>query len=143
MEKGGWIFISHSHKDVEKVRILRNKLESMGFDPLLFYLKCLSDENEIEGLIKREIDERDWFIYADSKNARASKWVQTEREYIEGFVNKKVFTVDLNSDINEQLSMMEHVARQMKVFISYQHRDTHIKNQISQKLIEKGFLPKE
>ena len=50
---------------------------------LMFYLKCLSDENEIEELIKREIDEREWFIYADSQNARASRWVQTEREYIE------------------------------------------------------------
>ena len=73
--EGGWVFISHSHKDLGAVRKIRNHLEKLGFEPLMFYLKCLSDENEIEELIKREIDERDWFIYADSQSARASRWV--------------------------------------------------------------------
>ncbi|MBQ4111381.1 MAG: hypothetical protein IJD38_01150 [Clostridia bacterium] len=63
MKQGGWIFISHSHQDIQKVRLIRNRLEEKGLEPLMFYLKCLSDEQEIEELIKREIDERDWFIY--------------------------------------------------------------------------------
>ena len=119
MADQGFVFISHSHKDIATVRRIRNKLESLGFEPLLFYLKCLSDEDEIEALLKREIDEREWFIYADSPNARASRWVQTEREYIESRTGKRIFTVDLSADVAEQLRHMEHIARQMKVFISY------------------------
>lgn len=55
---GGWIFISHSHLDIDIVRKIRNKLEDRGFEPLMFFLKCLNDDNEIESLIKREINER-------------------------------------------------------------------------------------
>ena len=57
--KGGYIFLSHSHEDIEKVREIRNSLEQDGFEPLCFYLKCLSDDSEIEDLIKREIDARE------------------------------------------------------------------------------------
>lgn len=64
----GYIFISHSHKDIEKVRQIRNDMENAGFDPLCFFLKCLTDEDEIEGLIKREIDSRELFVYIDSPN---------------------------------------------------------------------------
>ena len=63
---GGYIFISHSHNDIEKVRKIRNLLEKDGFEPLCFYLKCLSNANEIEDLIKREIDAREWFIFVNS-----------------------------------------------------------------------------
>ena len=82
VNNGGWVFISHSHQDIDKVRKVRNHLERLGFEPLMFYLKCLSDEDEIEELIKREIDEREWFIYADSPMARSSKWVRAELVYL-------------------------------------------------------------
>ncbi len=140
MKNGGWVFISHSHRDIEKVRRIRNHLEKMGFEPLMFYLKCLSDENEIEELIKREIDEREWFIYADSPNARASKWVQTEREHIETHDGKRVFTIDLNADIDEQLRTIEHIARQMRVFLSYSRSDRALADKIREKLLERDML---
>ncbi len=140
MKNGGWVFISHSHRDIEKVRRIRNQLEKLGFEPLMFYLKCLSDEDEIEELIKREIDEREWFIYADSPNARASKWVQTEREHIETHDGKRVFTVDLNADIDEQLRSIEHIARQMRVFLSYSHKDRALADRIREKLLERDML---
>lgn len=38
---GGWIFISHSHLDIDIVRRIRNKLEDRGFEPLMFFLKCI------------------------------------------------------------------------------------------------------
>ena len=47
MADQGFVFISHSHKDIATVRRIRNKLESLGFEPLLFYLKCLSDEGVV------------------------------------------------------------------------------------------------
>ena len=140
MKNGGWVFISHSHQDIELVRKIRNHLEMLGFEPLMFFLKCLSDENEIEELIKREIDERDWFIYADSPNARASNWVKTEREYIESLDGKNVFTIDLKSSLDEQLKKIEHIARQMKVFISCSRKDYEIKEKIKEKLISRDLM---
>ena len=139
MAKGGWIFISHSHQDVALVRKIRNHLEKLGFEPLMFYLKCLSDENEIETLIKREIDEREWFIYADSPNARESKWVKTEREHIEKTVGKKIFVINLQSNIDEQLRQIEHIARQMKVFISYTRKDVNLFHALKEKLTQDDF----
>ena len=77
------IFLSHSHKDLEKVRKLREILESLDYEPLIFFLKCLDDSNEeLEDFIKREIDARNLFIYCKSKNAEDSIWVQKELEYI-------------------------------------------------------------
>ena len=140
MKQGGWIFISHSHQDIRKVRLIRNRLEELGLEPLMFYLKCLTDECEIVELIKREIDERDWFIYADSENARSSKWVKTEREYIEGLTGKRVFTIDLEGDIDEQLAMVEHISRQLKVYVSYARRDMALAHRVRKKLLEKDLM---
>jgi hypothetical protein len=39
---GAWIFLSHSNKDFEKVREIRNDLEQLGHRPLMFFLKCLA-----------------------------------------------------------------------------------------------------
>mgnify|MGYP000410830220 CR=1 FL=1 len=40
-KNGGWIFIFHSHLDIDIVRRIRNKLEDRGFEPLMFFLKCI------------------------------------------------------------------------------------------------------
>ena len=96
-DTGGYVFISHSHQDIVKVRQIRNAMEEEGFEPLCFYLKCLSDEDEIEDLIKREIDAREWFVYIDSPNARASGWVRKEREYIASLGSKQIITIDLET----------------------------------------------
>lgn len=140
MKDGGWTFISHSHKDIDKVRIIRNELENRGFEPLIFYLKCLNDDDEIEELIKREIEERTWFIYVESENSKNSKWVQTEREYIKTLVGKKVFTIDISKDINEQLHKIAQITKQMKVFIAYSTKDILIYSEIKTKLLEKDML---
>lgn len=66
--KNAWVFLSHSNKDFNKVKILRNKLEERYYKPLLFFLKCLDDDDEIFELIKREISARDRFILCNSKN---------------------------------------------------------------------------
>lgn len=82
LDKEIWVFLSHSNKDYDKVKEVRNMLENMSFRPIMFYMLCLSDNDEVDNLIKREIDARTRFIYCDSENARESKWVQTELEYI-------------------------------------------------------------
>ena len=94
--EGGYIFISHSHLDIQKVRIIRNTLEENGYEPLCFYLKCLNDNDEIEGLIKREIDSRDIFLYIESENSKNSGWVQKEREYINHCAGKTIYKIGLN-----------------------------------------------
>ena len=134
---GGWIFLSHSHLDVEVVRRIRNLLESRGFEPLMFYLKCLSDEDEIESLIQREIDARDWFIYVESPNAQQSRWVQSERRYIASKPGKKVFTIDAMGNLQDQVV---HIARQLKVFISGSHRDEALVSRIRERLLDNDLL---
>jgi hypothetical protein len=134
---GGWIFISHSHLDIDIVRRIRNKLEDRGFEPLMFFLKCLNDDNEIESLIKREINEREWFIYVESDNAANSRWVKSEREYIAQLSGKKIFTIDINGDITQQI---ENITRQLKVFISYARKDRTIYEIIKQALLSRDFL---
>jgi hypothetical protein len=81
MTEGAWIFLSHSHKDFEKVSEVRNVLEGHGHHPLMFFLKCLGDDDEIDGLIRREISARSWFILCESANT-ISKWVQAEVQII-------------------------------------------------------------
>ena len=76
------VFLSHSNKDYEKVRQVRNMLEEQSLRPLMFFLHYLNDEEEIDSLIKRKIDCRTRFIFCDSDNARKSHWVQKEVEYI-------------------------------------------------------------
>ena len=62
------IFLSHSHKDEEKVRRIRDVLETLDCEPLMFFLKCLDDNNdELEDFIKREICARNIFCTAKAK----------------------------------------------------------------------------
>lgn len=134
---GGWVFISHSHQDIELVRKIRNKLESLGFEPLMFFLKSLDDDDEIDDLICREIDAREWFIYVDSPTARESRWVRTEREHVASLSGKKVFTISLDRDLDEQV---DHIARQLKVFVSYSHADVSVATKIKDALVREDFL---
>ena len=137
--KGGYIFISHSHDDIERVRIIRNELEKFGFEPLCFYLKCLDDDSEIEDLIKREIDAREWFVFVNSENSRKSRWVTLEREYITKTNSKKIITVDIDDDksINDTVQKITH---NLRMFISCSSRDMELAKRIKNKLEEKDYL---
>ena len=137
--KSGHIFISHSHDDIVKVREIRNSLEKDGFEPLCFYLKCLNDDSEIEDLIKREIDAREWFIFVNSENARKSKWVTLEREYITKTNSKKIITVDLN-DEHDVSNLISNISRNLRVFISFHSNDCAIARKIKEQLEAKDYL---
>ena len=90
------VFLSHSSKDIEKVRQIRDILEALDYEPLLFHLKCLDDDNEnLETFIKKEIEARNVFIYCKSENSDSSPWVQKELEYIKSFDTKRLFTIDI------------------------------------------------
>ena len=89
-----YIFLSHSQKDMKKVRKVRDYLEAKSFEPILFNLKCLTDSDELTGLVKREIEARKWFIYLDSSHAKRSARVQSEVSYAKEMM-KRVFKLNL------------------------------------------------
>ena len=110
INNGIWVFLSHSNKDYDKVRTVRNILEEHGFRPLMFFLKCLDDDkndDEVRHLIQREIDSRNRFILCDSPNAQASDWVKEEVSYIQ---SKQRFyqTIDLK-DVDDPEKLAESI----------------------------------
>ena len=92
-----WVFLSHSNKDYEKVRKVRDILENHNRKPIMFFLKCLDDDSEIWELVKREIDARSRFILCKSENTEDPLgWVQKEFSYIQS-QHKPFEIVDMNS----------------------------------------------
>ncbi len=143
-------FISHSHLDIEKVRIVRDVIEEIFFyEPILFFLKCLSDNNEIIDLIKREIDARIWFVYCDSKNARRSSYVRNELDYIQKLIDlgysKKLITIDLDKFEIWQKGCKKYIREQVfkslrknKLFIM-PTSDCEFTSRLYAYLIENGY----
>ena len=78
-----WVFVSHSSKDLARVRRVRNYLERKGASPILFHLRALQDPEDFWPLIKKEIAAPNFFLYCESPAAAASEWVQREREVVE------------------------------------------------------------
>ncbi len=137
--KGGFIFLSHSHEDIKKVREIRNSLEERGFEPLCFYLKCLDDDSEIEDLIKREIDAREWFVFVNSENSRKSKWVTLEREYITKNNSKKIITVNID-DEKDVLKAVNKLTSNLRVYLAYSHKDIELAKKLRAQLEKKDFI---
>lgn len=144
-----YIFISHSHYDIDKVRPIRNYLESIGAEPILFFLKSKTDADEIEQLIKDEIDARVWFIYCRSSNAEMSTWVKKEREYVK-FKGKRNITIDIDSclDTNGDLTLetkqklntiVGNFRSLQTLYISYSHKDSEIAKKIQKQLSVYGI----
>ena len=146
-----YFFISHSHLDIEKVRIIRNIIEETFFyEPILFFLKCLSDENEINALLQREIDERIWFVYCKSENAEKSKYVQRERSYIDRLMKSGKYKRLVNIELDEfeiwDERCYEYIRRQIayqirktKIFLSFSRRDKEIAELLHERFTERGY----
>lgn len=134
-----WVFLSHSNKDYEKVRQVRNILEEQGFRPLMFFLNCLEDEDEIDSLIKREIDSRKRFILCDSQNAQNSKWVQEEVLYIKE--RKRLWEkVNIDSSIEEIKNALCRFQARNIIYINGTFDDEEIVEAIKLYLQERGFV---
>lgn len=145
IEEGFWVFVSHSTKDFERVRLVRNALEDSGFRPILFYLKCLENEDEVNDLLKREIDARKRFILCDSLNAQTSKFVQSEVEYIRS-KNRMYEIIDLSQidmggqDVEKDvLELIRPFRRRTNVFLCYAHEDGYLAKLIKDELTLQGF----
>lgn len=136
---GAWIFLSHSSKDWQQIRLIRNTLEEKGHNPLLFHLKCVNEQEELNNLIKREIEARNWFLLCRSQFSDTSKWVKTEVEYIKSLPHKQYEEIDLSDNVETQLIKINRLLSQATVFISYTYEDRDISDQINRKLIEADF----
>jgi len=134
-----WIFISHSNKDLNQVRKIRDEFESKGLNPLLFFLKCLDDESEVDNLIKREIEARNWFVLCDSPNAQKSRWVQTEIEHIKNLPDKVYEVIDVTSKWNEQKFIIERLCKRVTVYLAYSIKDEYTARLIRDSLIKNEF----
>lgn len=133
-----WVFLSHSNEDYEKVRIVRNYLEEKQYRPIMFYLKCLNDEEEVNDLIKREIDSRNRFILCDSKNAKKSKWVKTEVDYIKS-KERMYQVIDLEKSIESIKRQIDTFIFRSSVFVSYSHEDEKLAKSIIKELKKHDF----
>ena len=140
-----YFFISHSHLDIRKVRLVRNTIEQdERYEPILFFLKCVEDDEELNDLLKREIGARDWFVYCKSRNAEASRYVCNELAYIRGLkeqgMTKNVLTIDIDGLDDEQI--VEETRRQTwkrHAFLSYSHRDVIYATRLVHALERRGF----
>ena len=146
MKKGGcWIFLSHSSQDIDKVRIIRNEFEKHSHNPLAFHLKCLNADTpegrqELDTLIKREIDSREWFVFCESPAASRSEYVQMEKDYILKTGKQKVWSINMSLPIDAILAKIKEICTLIKVYISYTRYDGYeVYKQLSNALIEKDF----
>lgn len=125
MKKGGcWIFLTHSSADILKVRFIRNEFEKHGQNPLAFHLRCLTTDTpegrkELDDLIMREIDAREWFVFCESPAAEESEFVQLEKSYIHRTGRKKVWSLDMSLSEEELAEKVAEICRLIKVFVSY------------------------
>ena len=138
-EEGAWVFLSHSTKDFVKVSGLRNDLEAKGHRPLMFFLKCLDDDCEIDDLIKREIKARTWFILCQSKSAKSSRWVQSEVAFVKSLPGKVYNEVDLDQPLTAQLQAADPLLRRASVFISHAAADSAVANALTTALRAQDF----
>lgn len=142
--ESSWIFLSHSSQDIEKIRIIRNEFEKYGQNPLAFHLKCLNTDtvqgrDEIDNLIKREIQAREWFVYCQSDSARKSPYVNMERAYILEIGKKKVWTIDLAQDMELIKNQVKLICQDIEVFITYSRKDYDLCKMLAKELRKKDF----
>lgn len=137
---GAWVFLSHSNKDFEQVREIRNELEKRGHKPIMFYLKCLENDNAmLPDLLRREIAAREWFILCDSPNAQASQYVRDEVELIKSMEGKAFEVVDLSKGLQTELHKLIRLSKRATVFLSYASADRQAADAIRRALMAHEF----
>lgn len=132
-----WVFVAHSTRDIDKVRRVRDVVEEEGGEPILFFLKCITDDDELDGLLKREIDARNVFLLCDSRNARHSDYVQEEFRHARSGGKEPLVVIDLDDpDWEQQEDLIRALVRRATLFLSYSRRDAAAVEPIRAALIE-------
>lgn len=142
-----YIFVSHSSKDWEKVRVIRNYLEEKSFYPLLFHLKCLETKGEdlslLKNLLQREIQARRRFLYCNSKDAMKSEYVQWELKQVKnvkGAIFKEINLEHPSCVIQNELSVWTDYLKTIGFIGTWKSRI--IRNHIIDKLKENDINTK-
>lgn len=120
-----WVFVSHASEDLERVRLVRNHLESQGAAPLLFHLVSLKEPEAFWPLICMEIAERNFFLYCDSASARRSKWVRDELGEVARVAQERDIrraTIRVDGETLDLASLAGFI-RSQRVFPVYAHAD--------------------
>lgn len=116
------------------MRAIRNTLEASGSEPILFFLKCVSESDELDSLLKREIEARNFFLLCDSANARESKWVQDEIAHVRQLDGRKIEVIDLDGDWESQMRGVSRLVRESRIFMSHARADMDVAIQIADHL---------
>lgn len=140
-DKERWVFLSHSTKDFHTVRRLRNLMEDEGIYPLMLFLRCMNDEDELDSLIKREIESRTDFILCDSENARLSRWVQKEVKFIKSLGRHyEVINVDnIDLDPVKAKTQIHQLSKKTTLIIAFDQEHEHLAYQMYNRLIKYSF----
>lgn len=136
-----YVFLSHSHLDYEKVRVVRNLLEREGFRPLMFFLKCLEKngyEKLTKKLIKEEIDNRQRFVLCESENANKSDWVKFEVKHIKK-TNRPYEVVNLEWPKERIKEAVLKFKIRSTVFLSYSRSQIDLARAVNVKLKMRDF----
>lgn len=131
-----FVFLSHSHLDYEKVRMVRDLLEKEGFRPLMFFLRCLEKKGYdklTKKLIKEEIDCRQRFVLCESENAKQSDWVQFEVDYIKKS-NRPYEVIDLDWPKVRIAESIRSFKIRSTVFLSYPRALSNLASAVNEKL---------
>lgn len=118
-----WIFISHSHLDLDAVRRVRDEFERLHANPLLFFLRCVADDGELDSLIKREIAARNIFLLCDSPSAQKSSWVKKEREFLLSLNDRKIHELNLDWPWEKQRRVIHETLESATVYINCTWKD--------------------
>lgn len=137
-DQGTTIFVSHSHRDLEKVRRIRNELERRGHNPLLFFLKCLeADDARLPELVRDEIKARTFFVLCNTLASRRSKCVKQEIEPVKQVTKrprKTVVVMKLERDLLAELHKLDRLSNRATVFLSDARQDQKIAERIRRAL---------
>ena len=99
--------VFHSHRELEKIRRIRNELERRGPKPLLFFPECQkADDARLFELIRDEIKARAYFVLCNTRASRRSKWMKQEIERVKQVTQRPRQTVavmNLERDLQTEL----------------------------------------
>jgi hypothetical protein len=141
----GWVFISHSSKDFDYVRTVRDYLEDSGFSTLMIYLKSLDDpakELQMKQILKWEIEVRNIFVLCESKDALKSPWVKWEINHVESLTDKIVAKIDIDKLKYKkctELSKLDDLMNSATIYSIYSRDDKNRVNMILDRLNSIGF----
>jgi hypothetical protein len=140
------IFLAHSSLDIKEARQVRNLFEEMDHDVLLLKLSQQMTESYLKGLLRREIQARDWLVMLRSVNADGSAWVGFEQHFAE-VRKKQVFEIDLDKcralngkDLLKCLTgQVARISRNIRVFLSYSRSEHAVATRLQSDLKVRGY----